>query len=359
MLAGGSALGLAHVGVIRWLEEHRIPVDYVAGTSMGGLVASLYATGQDARQMTEFVDAIDWPELLRINTPFKDLSFRRKEDRRQFPTALELGLRGGFKLPMGLSPGHGVGLVISRVAAPYAELKSFDDLPIPFRCVATDLVKGREVVFSSGPLFDALRATMSIPGVFAPLRLGEQVLVDGGLLNNIPIDVVKKMGAEVIIAVGLETPASDGGYDNLLAIAGRSLGVMVSANENRNIKSLGQADLILLPDLTGFSAGSYDHGEELADRGYQEAKRKARFLETLAVDEAEWTALVASRASRRRPEWIQPKFVEVQGLAPFKNRPPAHELSGELAKPPDRLKFEEALTEITGLGRYESADYGF
>ncbi|MEK7751682.1 MAG: patatin-like phospholipase family protein, partial [Acidobacteriota bacterium] len=152
MLAGGAALGLAHVGVIRWLEEHRIPVDYVAGTSMGGLVASLYATGQDARQMTEFVDAIDWPELLRINTPFKDLSFRRKEDRRQFPTALELGLRGGFKLPMGLSPGHGVGLVISRVAAPYAELKSFDDLPIPFRCVATDLVKGREVVFSRGPL---------------------------------------------------------------------------------------------------------------------------------------------------------------------------------------------------------------
>jgi NTE family protein len=359
VLAGGAALGLAHVGVIRWLEEHRIPVDYVAGTSMGGIVAGLYATGRDARQVAEFVDAIDWPEVLRINTPFQDLSFRRKEDRRQFPTALEFGLRGGFKLPPGLSPGHGVGLVISRIAAPYAELKSFDELPIPFRCVATDLVKGREVVFSTGPLFDALRATMSIPGVFAPLRLGEQVLVDGGLLNNLPIDVVKKMGAEVIIAVGLETPGSDGGYDNLLAIARRSVGVMVSANENRNIKSLGQADLILLPDLTGFSSGSYDHATELAERGYQEAKRKARFLATLAVEEAEWTALLASRESRRRPEWIQPRFVAVQGMAPVKNRPPAHELSDELAKPPDRLKFEEALTEITGLGRYKSADYGF
>lgn len=358
VLAGGAALGLAHVGVIRWLEEHRIPVDYVAGTSMGGLVASMYATGQNARQMAGFVDAIDWPEILRINTPFQDLSFRRKEDRRQFPTALEFGLRGGLKLPMGLSPGHGVGLVISRIAAPYAEVKSFDELPIPFRCVATDLVAGREVVFSSGSLFDALRATMSIPGVFAPLRLGEQVLVDGGLLNNIPIDVVKRMGAEVIIAVGLEPPASDG-YDNLLAIARRSLTVMVSANENRNIKSLGQADLILLPDLTGFSAGSYDHHREIADRGYREARRKARFLETLAVDDAEWTALVADRGSRRRPEWIQPKFVEVRGIAPVKNRPPAHQLSGELAAPPNRLKFEDALTEITGLGRYESADYGF
>ena len=141
VLAGGAAIGLAHVGVIRWLEEHHIPVDYVAGTSMGGLVGGLYATGRDARQIEEFVDAIDWPEVLRINTPFQDLSFRRKEDRRQFPTSLEFGLKGGFKLPMGLSPGHGVGLMISRAAAPYAELKSFDELPIPFRCVATDLVK--------------------------------------------------------------------------------------------------------------------------------------------------------------------------------------------------------------------------
>lgn len=114
VLAGGAAVGLAHVGVIRWLEERRIPVDYVAGTSMDGLVAGLYATGHNARQMAEFVNAIDWPEALRINAPFQDLSFRRKEDRRQFPSALEVGLKGGFKLPMGLSPGHGVGLVIMR-----------------------------------------------------------------------------------------------------------------------------------------------------------------------------------------------------------------------------------------------------
>ncbi len=359
VLAGGAAVGLAHVGVIRWLEEHRIPVDYVAGTSMGGLVAGLYATGHDARQMADFVDAIDWPVALRVNTPFQDLSFRRKEDRRQFPTALEAGLKGGFKLPMGLSPGHGVGLVISRAAAPYAELKSFDELPIPFRCVATDLVRSREVVFSSGSLFDALRATMSMPGVFAPLQLGKQVLVDGGLLNNLPIDVVKGMGAEVIIAVGLEAPDADGGYDNLLAIVKRSLSVMVSANEKRNIKSLGQADLILLPDLTGYSPGSYSHGKELAERGYEEAKRKARFLEVLAVDEAEWTALRAGRASRRRPEWIQPKFVEVQGMLAAKNQQPAHHLINKLAKPLDRRRLEDALTQITGLGRYESADYSF
>ncbi len=358
-LAGGAAVGLAHIGVIRWLEEHRIPVDYVAGASMGGLVAGLYATGRDAREMAEFVDAVDWPAALRINTPFEDLSFRRKEDRRQFPNALEVGLKGGIQLPMGLSAGHGVGLVISRAAAPYAELKSFDELPIPFRTVATDLVRGREVVFSNGPLFDALRATMSIPGVFAPLRLGKQVLVDGGVLNNLPIDVVRGMGAEVIIAVRLETPDSDSAYDNMLSVVKRSLGMMVSASESRNIKSLGRADLILLPDLTGFSSGSYDRGKELADRGYEEAERKARFLEVLAVGEAEWKAILADRGSRRREEWIQPKFVDVAGMALVKNQHLPHEVIEGLAKPADRLKFEEALTEITGLGRYKSADYGF
>lgn len=359
VLAGGSAVGLAHVGVIRWLEEHRIPVDYVAGASMGGLVAGVYATGHDSRQMEEFVAAIDWQAALRINTPFQDLSFRRKEDRRQFPTALEVGLKGGFKLPMGLSPGHGVGLVISRISAPYEELKSFDQLPIPFRCVATDLVRAREVVFSSGSLFDALRATMSIPGVFAPLRLGNQVLVDGGVLNNLPIDVVRAMGAEVIIAVGLEAPDTDSAYDDLLAVVRRSVGIMVSASEKRNIKSLGRADLILLPDLTGFSSSSYDRAKDLADRGYEEAERKARFLEILAVDQQAWTALRAERQKRRRPDWIAPEFVDIQGMPPGRTSRLPDELRDKLANAAGRPQFEEALTATTGLGRYKSADYDF
>lgn len=359
VLAGGSANGLVHVGVIRWLDEHHIPVDYIAGTSMGALMGALYATGRTPEEMTAFVDAIDWPATLRVNPPFQSLSFRRKEDRRQFPTAIEVGLKGGFKLPMGLSPGHGVGLVISRATAPYEQLRSFDQLPIPFRCVATDLVRGQEVVFSSGSLFDALRATMSIPGVFAPLRLGKQVLVDGGVVNNLPVDVLRAMGAEVIIAVGLNTLDNDGGYDNLLAAVRRSLGIMVSANEMRNMKSLGKADLILLPDLNGFSASSYSQSTELADRGYEEADRKSRFLQTLAVGEAEWASIKATRASRRRPEWIQPEFLEVRGMVGIRNERLPSSLSGELDVPLTQPKLEDQLTELTGLGRYKSADYGF
>jgi len=365
VLAGGAATGLAHIGVLRWLEEQRIPVDYVAGTSMGGLVGGLYAMGYDGPQITQFFEGVDWSAALRTNTPFQDLSFRRKEDRRQFPNVLEMGLKGGLKLPTGLSPGHGVGLVISRATAPYSELKSFDDLPIPFRCVATDLLNGKEVVFSSGSLFDALRATMSLPGVFAPIRLGDQVLVDGGLVNNLPVDVARRMGAEVIIAVGLETPPADGGYDDFLAVIRRSLSIMVSANETRNLKSLGQADLILMPDLTGFSPGtyaspgSYSLAKELADRGYEAAQRKGRFLQVLAVDEVAWSALRADQQSRRRQGWAEPSFVEIVGMEHDKDRLSALNLSDKLTQPANGPELEKTLTQITGLGRYETADYGF
>ncbi|MGC4049489.1 MAG: patatin-like phospholipase family protein [Paludibaculum sp.] len=191
---GGSAFGLSHIGVLKWLEENRIPIDYVAGTSMGSLVGALYATAHSPSEIEKYVDDIDWAGVLSPSIAFRQLSYRRKEDQREYPSAIEFGLKGGLRLPSGLSGGQGVGLVISRFSAPYGDLAKFDDLPTPFRCVATDLKKGREVVFEKGPLFDALRASMSLPALFAPVRMGDLTLVDGGLLNNIPVDVVKKMG---------------------------------------------------------------------------------------------------------------------------------------------------------------------
>jgi len=147
-ISGGSALGLAHIGVLQWLDEHRIPVDFIAGTSMGALIGGLYATGHDPREIHQF-------------------------------------------------------------AASYDQLASFDELPTPFRCVATDLKQGREVVFSQGPLTLALRASMSLPALFAPVEMNGMMLVDGGLLNNLPVDVVQSMGAEIVIAVALDRPPDE------------------------------------------------------------------------------------------------------------------------------------------------------
>src|SRR5438876_10822252 len=204
-LEGGGALGLAHIGVLKWFEEHHIPVDYVAGTSMGGLVGGFYATGMTPEEMQKLIEGLDWREILGDRTPYEDLSYRRKEDQHAYPNSLIFGLRHGLSAPAGLIAGHQIGLLIGRVTLPYYGISSFDDMPVPFRCVATDLVSGQSHVFKDGPLAIALRSTMSIPGVFSPVREGKAVYVDGGLLDNLPTDVVRKMGAEIVIGVHLES----------------------------------------------------------------------------------------------------------------------------------------------------------
>src|ERR1700747_2489438 len=151
-LEGGGALGLAHIGVLQWFEDHHIPVDYVAGTSMGGLVGGLYATGKSPEELKKLVDAQNWDVIVGGATPFEDLSYRRKEDGRAYPNKILFGLKKGFSVPAGLNAGHQITLMIDRETLSYSSLKSFDDLPIPFRCVATDLVSGKEEVFHDGSL---------------------------------------------------------------------------------------------------------------------------------------------------------------------------------------------------------------
>ena len=209
-LGGGSARGIAHVGVIRWLEEHRIPVDAIAGTSIGGLVGGGYAAGRSAEELAVLVAGADWDLLFLGDVPFDLKEFRRKEDRRQYPVRLELGLRDGLSIASGLDPGHQVGLFLSRVAFPYASPIDFDDLPIPFRAVATDLEMAEVVVLDGGSLSRRLRATMAIPGVFAPVVLNGRFLGDGGLLNNVPVDVVAALGVDRVIAVDVGAAPTSG-----------------------------------------------------------------------------------------------------------------------------------------------------
>jgi NTE family protein len=179
-LQGGGAKGMAHIGTLQWLEDHHIPIDYIAGTSMGGLVGGLYATGHSPAEIERIVKDIDWDTVLSGNTSYRDLAFRRKEDLRSFPNGLELGLKEGLQLPGGLISGQAVRLVIDRYVLPYSDGRSFDTLPVPFRCVATDLVSGKQVVFQNGSLANALRATMSIPGAFSPVKEDGKILADGG-----------------------------------------------------------------------------------------------------------------------------------------------------------------------------------
>ncbi len=353
--AGGSALGLAHVGVLKWLQEHRIPVDMVAGTSMGGLVGGLYASGYDVPEIEDFLNKVNWEDALRPAPPYPDLAFRRKEDRREFPNQLEFGLKGGFRLPSGLSSGHGVGLVLSRFASPYGNMKSFDDLSTPFRCVAVDLKEGKQVVFQSGSLFDALRATMALPAIFSPWKVGDKVLVDGGTLNNLPVDVIKSMGADFIIAVplksqslGKETPSS------LLGVAGRSIDIMIAGNESQHIKL---ANVIVAPDLSAFKSTDFQRSAELEKVGYESTVLKAAELLPLAVDEGEWATYLAERQQRRRRPPEHPGFLAVSSTSPAQNKEVEKELSLYAGGSYSTKDVETLLTRLIGWGRYASADY--
>src|SRR5215469_7603605 len=231
-LQGGGAKGLAHIGVLQWFEDHHIPIDYIAGTSMGGLVGGLYAAGYSPAEIQKIVEGVDWDDVLSGQTPYPALAFRRKEDYRDLPSSLEIGLRHGVQPPGGLNSGQAVRMIIDRYVFPYSNVANFDQLPTPFRCVATDLVTGKPFVFHDGSLPNALRATMSIPGVFSPVKESGTVLADGGLLNNLPTDIVKQMGADIVIGVHLSVgPTKPQTLRSLLGVANASTSVMISANE--------------------------------------------------------------------------------------------------------------------------------
>src|ERR1700716_1112837 len=249
-LEGGGALGLAHIGVLQWFEEQHVPVDFIAGTSMGGLVGGFYATGASPADMKGLIEHLACDAILRARTPLEDLSFLRKQDQRAYPNSLVLGLRKGLYLPAGLNAGHQIGLLIDRETLPYFGLPSFDALPIPFRCLATDLVSAKQFVFKDGSLAEALRATMSIPGAFTPVHDGQRVYVDGGLVNNLPTDVVRQMGADIVIAVHLETqPMNANDIQSLLSVLEQSVRAVISESE---LRGLANADAIVSVPLGHF-----------------------------------------------------------------------------------------------------------
>jgi len=354
-LEGGGALGEAHIGVLKWFEEHHIPVDYIAGTSMGGLVGGLYATGKSSDQLRDILKTADWPLLLGGETPYQDLSFRRKEDARQIPNAIQVGLKHGATLPPGLNSGHQVNLMIDRETLPYSSVHSFDDLPIPFRCVSTEIVSGKPYVFQNGSLSDAMRATMSIPGVFAPVRRSNQIFVDGGLVDNLPTDVVRKMGAEVVIAVHLQisTVAADQ-IQSAFSILGRSVELVIAETE---IRGMAGADLVVKANVEKYTTMDYEKVDELIKIGYEAAAEKAQILKAYQLDDQAWAEYLREKDSRIRTKIGVPQFLKVEGVSGDAAVNVAKFLSPLVGKPIDEKNLEHLLTRLTGVGRYDSVTY--
>ena len=352
---GGGALGLAHIGVIQYLEEHRIPVSYIAGTSMGGLVGGVYATGRNAAEVRDVVKGIDWNQVISGQTPFTDLSFRRKQDARDYPSTLEFGLHKGLQFPSGFNSGQQVDLILDRISLPYSAMKSFNDMPIPFACVATDLVEGSEHIFRSGPLELALRSTMSLPGIFTPVHYDGHIYVDGGLMNNFPVSVAKEMGADIILGSYLQTePLKSDATLSSFGVLGQAISVMIAANERTALKD---ADIVIKVPLLKYTAMSYDDADAIIKAGYDAAASNADKLAPLSVDEASWRKYLDERDARRAKATAAPQFVEVTGVAPIVAKSMARDMNDFIGKPIDIEALDKQLLQFNGLGAFSSLTY--
>jgi len=302
------------------------------------------------------VNQIPWDEVIGGRTPFQDLAFRRKQDARDYPNSLEFGLRKGLEFPAGLNSGQQVSLVLDKVALPYSEIKSFNDLPTPFACVATDLVSGKAKVFRDGSLALALRSTMSLPGIFTPVRANDAIYADGALLQNLPVEVAKQMGADLTLAIHLEeAPVPANANLSSFAVLGQSISVMISANE---LQSMEKADLLVSVPVQKWSALSFDDADAIIKAGYDAAAGKSKILLPLAVDDATWKQYLADRQSRVRSNPV-PAFVAVEGVHGELSQRVQNQMADLLGKPINFDELDQEIMRLKGTERYSALSYEF
>lgn len=351
---GGSARGLAHVGVIRWLEEHRIPIDVAAGTSMGGLVGGAFATGMDAAELERFITSLDWDQLFGASS-FAYKNIRRKADARAYPSRLEFGLRGGIVPPTALNDGEYVELLLGRIAAPYYNVEHFDDLPTPFRTVAVDLLSAQPVVMHDGSLADAMRATMSLPLIFPPVDVNGQVLIDGGTMNNVPADVVRGMGADRVVAINVgDLSDREGVSYTMFGVAGNTIDAMMRASTRR---ALAAADVVINVPLGKYGSLDWRRARDLIDEGYRAAEAMRDRLLPLAVGEPEFERWRSDRRGRRRTGLPAPGFLELDGFVTDDAKRLEALLMRHVGSPVDAAAVEKDLAIVAGLDRYQTVTW--
>jgi NTE family protein len=300
VLGGGGARGAAHIGVLKELERLRIPVDAIAGTSMGAIVGGLYATGVNAEDLEELVSSLDWNAALSDKAAREHLSFRRKQDEREFPINFELGLRGtDLLLPKGVIQGQELDLLLRKLTMHASHITDFDEFPIPFRAIASDIVAGEAVVLDSGDLTMAIRASMSVPGVFAPARVDGRLLVDGGLIGNLPIDVMKEMGVDIIIAVDVEFPLyKSEELVSVLTISEQMLTILIRKETLRQIDTLAASDILIRPELGIYASANFADITDTIQPGQQAVLDQAERLQELSLPETDWAPYLAQRTLR-------------------------------------------------------------
>jgi NTE family protein len=359
VLSGGGARGAAHVGVLQALEDLRVPVDLVVGTSMGSVIGGLYAAGVAPDAIESTLRDADWNNLLSDEPDRRDLPFRRKSEDRELLFGLEFGVgEDGIRLPPGIVSGRKVSQLLKTMTLETAEVGHFDDLPLPFRSVAADLRTGEMIVLSEGVLGQAIRASMSIPGAFSPVELDGRMLVDGGILRNLPIDVARGMGADVVIAVDV-TPTGDVEFDSALSVYGRAVAIMTEANVREQLSTVTVDDVVITPDLGDASSSDFDRVSDFIPTGARAALESSDELRRYSVSPEEY----AGYLERLRcgigcpPESLVIDEIRVTGVRRVSPRIVGNAIRTRSGERLDLSVLREDLERVYALGDFESVDF--
>jgi NTE family protein len=358
VLGGGGARGAAHIGVLRELERLRVPVHAIAGTSMGAIVGGLYAAGMTPQELEELIADLDWAEVFQDAPRREDLSYRRKQDDVDFPVDFELGLnRGRLQLPMGLIQGQKLSPLLRELTLDVAHISNFDALPTPFRAVASDIETGESVVLSEGDLTLAMRASMSAPGIFAPVIVDGRMLVDGGLVGNLPIETIKEMDVDVVIAVDVEFPLyTRDQLDSAVGITGQVLTILINKETQRQLAALGDDDILIRPRLGDFGSTNFAQITEAVQPGVEAALAQHAKLRQLSVDDAAYRRYLADRKPSGEQNFAV-DFVRVSDAGPLSARVLQSRLRTEPGETIDAQTLADDVARLYGLDLYEHVGY--
>ncbi len=358
VLSGGGARGAAHVGVLKVLEELRIPVDCVVGTSMGSVVGGAYATGATVAEMDTLLSGVGLADVLNDDPPRQEKPIRRKaDDLRNYATP-EIGVKDGkFRLQSGVVSGIGLETFL-RSAVNVKGFVDFDHLPIPYRAVATDLENGEMVILREGEVAKAMRASLAIPGVIAPANVSGRLLVDGMVVRNLPVDVGRKLCGDVVIAVNVGTPLMKRGeLTSLIAVAQQMLSILTEQNVKESLGELTDNDVLINVDLEGFTVSDFDRMPAIAAAGEKSARKFADKLARLSVPEKDYLAVRSRQIVPPASDSAPIDEIRVSGLERVNPETVLGAMDTKVGNAPDAEKLSRDMQRIYGSGDFEHVDY--
>jgi NTE family protein len=357
-LSGGGARGIAHVGVLKVLDEMRIPISCVTGTSMGSIVGGTFAVGTPPARLEELVLTANWAEIFRDKPPRDEISMRRKADDYKTLFAPEYGVRdGGLALPKGVIAGVSIEAFFRVLAQPAAGITDFRKLPIPFEAFATDIETGESIVLDRGSVAQAMRASMSVPGAIAPVEIDGRLLVDGGIANNLPIDAARSLCGDVVIAVNISTPPlKREDLTSALAVAAQLINFLGKQTVDQQLKSMGPGDVLIEPDLGDISAGSFERAQDAIRIGEEATRKMAASLARYSLPPEQYAALRATQVAKSG-ELGTVAEIRFEGLERTNPEVLRGLVQTEPGEPLSEEKVSADLRRVYGRGDFESVSY--